>query len=168
LTCRGTHLGVQTTPDHRIAAIAAPQGGLLAIGQARAAGLTSRQICHRVDRGSLLRLGGGVLAIAGHELERRFLRLVRRAGLPQPTTQKTFRGERTIRVDAIWEDHRLVVEVMGHRFHCTAVDLQRDAQRRNELQAIGLDVLEFTAHAIMREPDQVIAMLRRRLQPPLM
>ena len=38
----------------------------------------------------------------------------------------------------------MVAEVMGHRFHCTALDLQRDAQRRNELQATGLDVLEFT------------------------
>jgi hypothetical protein len=28
---------------------------------------------------------------------------------------------------------------------------------------MGFDVLEFTAHAIVREPDQVIAMLRRRI-----
>lgn len=94
------------------------------------------------------------------------MRLVERAGLPRPTTQRTFRGNRTIRVDAFWEDKRLVVEVLGHRFHCTALDLERDVQRRNELQAIGLDVLEFTAHASVREPARVVDMLRRRLRPP--
>ena len=104
----------------------------------------------------------------GHsELERDFLRLVDRAGLPRPKTQRTFHGERTIRVDAIWEASGVVAEVMGHRFHCTALDLRRDAQRRNELQAIGLDVVEFTAYAIGREPHQVVDMLRRRLLPPL-
>ena len=46
---------------------------------------------------------------------------------------------------------------MGHRFHCTALDLQRDAQRRNELQAMGLDVLEFTARAIVREPPDALS-----------
>jgi len=100
------------------------------------------------------------------ELERRFLRVVARAGLPRPTTQRTFRGQRTIRVDAIWEAYGVVAEVMGHRFHCTALDLQRDAQRRNELQTRGLDVLEFTAHDIGRAPEGVIDMLRRHLKSP--
>jgi hypothetical protein len=59
---------VASTPDDRITALALPQRGLLTVGQARAAGLTSAQICHRVDRGRLLRLGGIVLAIAGLEL----------------------------------------------------------------------------------------------------
>jgi hypothetical protein len=300
---------VHHTPEQRIATVAASQRGLLTVGQARGAGLSSAQICHRVERGDLVRVGGVVLAIAGleltwdrrllaallaggpgavvshraaacllgfdgfdegpieitvprgrrpsvpsgtvrhtslrldavdlvnlppfrltsgaltvihlattagereltaaigsamrdgwtseaflrhrfavlrgpgrhgaallasvldgpvghPELERRFLRLVEGAGLPRPTTQRTFRGERTIRVDAIWEASSVVAEVMGHRFHCTAIDLQRDAQRRNELQAMGLDVLEFTAHAIGREPTQVIDTLRRHLRPP--
>jgi len=298
-----------STPDERIAHIARSQRGLLTVAQARAAGLTSAQIVHRVERGNLLRVGGGVLAIAGHafdwerralaaqlaagrgavvsdraaarllgfdgfdecrpevtvprgcrprvpdgvvvhtalrldhidlislppfrltsgaltivhlaataserelqaaigsalrdgwtserflrdrcaalrgpgrhgaallaavldgpfgesELERRFLRLVARAGLPRPTTQRTFRGQRTIRVDAIWEAYGVVAEVMGHRFHCTALDLQRDAQRRNELQTSGLEVLEFTAHDIGRAPEGVVAMLRRHLKSP--
>jgi len=103
----------------------------------------------------------------GHsELERRFLRLVRRDGLPAPTTQRTFRADRTIRVDAIWEPQRVVVEVLGHRFHCTALDLQRDAQRRNELQAMGFVVLEFTAADIVREPARTLSTLRRHLNSP--
>ena len=81
--------------------------------------------------------------IAHSYLERRFLALVRRAGLPMPRTQVTYRLERVVRVDAVWPDEWVVAEVMGHRFHCTALDLQRDAQRRNELQDIGFEVLEF-------------------------
>jgi very-short-patch-repair endonuclease len=297
---------VDPTPDHRLAAIASTQRGLLTTAQAHAAGLTAAQITHRARRGTLDRLGGGVLAVAGHELtwerrvlaallaagpgaavshrtaarllgfdgfgegpvditvprgrrpvlppgarlhtmtgldrfdcvrvepftvtsgamtiihlaamcdaeqlsaaigsairdgwtseaflrrrfaalrgpgrhgtavlaavldgpvghselERRFLRLIARAGLPRPTTQRTFRSEQTIRVDAIWEPQRLVVEVLGHRFHCTALDLRRDAHRRNELQSLGFDVLEFTAYDIAGEPERVVAILRRRL-----
>jgi very-short-patch-repair endonuclease len=55
---------------------------------------------------------------------------------------------------------------MGHRFHCTALDLQRDAQRRNELQAMGLVVLEFTTGDIVREPGRTLATLRRHLNSP--
>ncbi len=300
---------VRPTAETRIAAIAAPQLGLLTGAQARAAGLSPAQIWHRIDRGDLVRLGGGVLGIAGHEptwqrrvlaallaagpgavvshraaacllgfdgfgetppevtvprgrhpsvpsgvvlhtalrldridvvtqspfrltsgaltiihlarraseqellaaigsairdgwtserflrqrfaalrgpgrhgaallasvldaprgdseLERRFLRLVVRADLPRPTTQRTFRGDRIIRVDAIWERERLVVEVLGHRFHCTALDLQRDAQRRNELQAMGYVVLEFTARDIVRDAGRVVGVLRRHLNSP--
>jgi hypothetical protein len=300
---------VPPTPETRIAAVAATQLGLLTGAQARAAGLTPAQISHRVDRGDLVRLGGGVFGIAGHEmtwhrrvlaamlaagpaavvshraaacllgfdgfgevppevtvprgrrpavpagvtvhtalrldridtitlppfratsgaltvihlaktaterellaaigsalrdgwtserflrqrfgvlrgpgrhgaallasvldepvghseLERRFLRLVARAGLPRPSTQRTFRGERTIRVDAIWEERGVVAEVMGHRFHCTSLDLERDAQRRNELQAMGLEVLEFTSREVARAPGAVLATLHRHLKSP--
>ena len=69
----------------------------------------------------------------------------------------------TIRVDVIWERQRLLVEVMGHRFHCTALDLQRDAQRRNELQAMGYVVLEFTAGDIVREGRRTLSTVRRHL-----
>jgi hypothetical protein len=147
---------------------------LAAIGSAVRDGWTSEQFLRRrfrVLRGPG-RHGAALLAAVldepvGHsELERRFLRLVADAGLPRPSTQRTFRGERTIRVDAIWEERGVVAEVMGHRFHCTALDLQRDAQRRNELQAMGLDVLEFTSRDVARAPGDVLATLNRHLKSP--
>jgi hypothetical protein len=100
----------------------------------------------------------------GHSyLERHFLRLVKAAGVPMPRTQVSFDGERVIRVDAVWEDAKLVVEVMGHRFHCTREELQRDAQRRNELQEMGYMVIELTALDLFRRPQHSIGRVRRNL-----
>lgn len=100
----------------------------------------------------------------GHShLERRFLRLVRDAHLPPPRTQITYRGDRVMRVDAVWQHEWVVVEVMGHRFHCTALDLQRDAQRRIELQDLGFEVLEFATVDVARRPAYVTGRLARTL-----
>ncbi len=102
--------------------------------------------------------------MAHSHLERAFLRLVREAGIEAPRTQVTIRGERVMRVDCIWEDAKLVVEVMGHRFHVTKEDLQRDAQRRNELQELGYMVIEVTAEDLARRPVQTIGRVRRNLR----
>lgn len=83
----------------------------------------------------------------GHSpLERKFLALVRRAGLPRPLTQAVFqrRGRFIARVDFFFEEQSVVVEVSGGRGHSTASDRAKDAQRRNELQDLGLKVYEFT------------------------
>jgi hypothetical protein len=50
------------------------------------------------------------------------------------------------------------------------LDRQRDAQRRNELQAIGRIVLEFTRADVVRRGDYVEQVLRRHLDgdPTLM
>lgn len=101
--------------------------------------------------------------IAHSHLERVFVRLVRNAGIDAPETQVAIRGERVMRVDCVWEDAKVIVEVMGHRFHVTREDLQRDAQRRNELQEIGYMVIEFTASALATRPVQCMAQLRRNL-----
>lgn len=68
-----------------------------------------------------------------------------------------------MRVDALWPPERLVVEVMGHRSHCTAEDLQRDAHRRNELQEVGLFVLELTTVDLVTRPDASLARITRAL-----
>jgi very-short-patch-repair endonuclease len=100
----------------------------------------------------------------GHShLERAFLKLVRQAGIEPPEVQVIFDGERVIRVDCFWRRHRVVVEVMGHRHHATREQLQRDAQRRNELQEIGSLVIEFTSDDVARRPAYCMARLRRNL-----
>ena len=76
----------------------------------------------------------------GHsDLERRFLALVRRAGLPRPTCQRVFRRDGTTlaRVDFSFEPRPVIVEVSGRRGHSSDAERARDAQRRNELQHLG-------------------------------
>jgi hypothetical protein len=141
-----------------------------AIGSAVRDGWTSEEVLAQRVGDQVGRRGTGILRRAvigpvGHSyLERRFLALVRDAGIPAPRTQVTYQGDRTIRVDALWDIETLVVEVMGHRYHCTAADLQRDAQRRAELQELGFEVFEFTYADIARRPAYVVSRLVRTLR----
>jgi len=102
----------------------------------------------------------------GHSpLERTFLALVRRAGLPRPTCQRIFRADGTTiaRVDFLFEPRPVVVEVTGRKGHVSDRERAKDARRRNELQALGQVVLEFTTDQVENQPGYVLATLRRQL-----
>jgi very-short-patch-repair endonuclease len=100
-------------------------------------------------------------------LERLFLQLVRRAGLPRPVTQRVIRadGRHVARVDFLFEAPRVVVEVTGRVGHSSPADRARDAQRRNELIDLGFRVYEYTWHDVRSRGPHVIATLRARLGP---
>jgi len=91
------------------------------------------------------------------ELERRFLRIARRAGLPLPMTGCVVNG---FKVDFYWPDLRLVVETDGIRFHRTAAQQERDRLRDHAHLGAGLIPLRFTHGQIRFEPDYVCAVLR--------
>jgi very-short-patch-repair endonuclease len=102
----------------------------------------------------------------GHSmLERRFLQLVRRAGLPRPRTQVIHRrGGRTFaRVDFLFDDAGVVVEVSGRKGHSSPSERARDAQRRNELQDAGRAVYEYTWEQVTQRAEWVAETLRARL-----
>lgn len=103
----------------------------------------------------------------GHSpLERTFLQLVRRSGHPRPTTQAVQRsrsGRHVARVDFLFEAHDLVVEVTGRLGHVSDAERTRDAQRRNELQDLGLTVIEYTSTQLRERGWWVRADLDRRL-----
>jgi hypothetical protein len=105
----------------------------------------------------------GALVDSGGEsaLERRFLAIVREAGLPRPVLQRTYRaGTRTLaRVDAEFGDG-LIVEIAGHGTHATRVQRQRDAQRQTELTLGGKRMITFTYDDIYGRPKWVVATLR--------
>ena len=114
--------------------------------------------CRLLDE-LLLDSGGETL------LERRFLALLRAVRLPRPRVQIPFRdGERTVaRVDFLYDDLFIIVEVSGGRGHSTAADRAKDAQRRNELQDIGFRVYEFTWEDVNRRTSWVQEQMRERL-----
>lgn len=104
----------------------------------------------------------------GHTmLERRFLELVRHAGLPRPETQAVFRrpsdGRFVARVDFLFRAAGVVVEVSGRLGHSSPSERARDAQRRNELQDLGLRVYEFTWEDVTTRPAHVISTMRSLL-----
>lgn len=95
-------------------------------------------------------------ALTDSELERRFLRIVRAAGLPKPKTQARVRG---FRVDFHWPDLNLVVETDGLRYHRTPQQQTKDRVRDQRLTAAGLTVLRFTHAQIAKERAHVEATL---------
>ena len=93
-------------------------------------------------------------------LERRFLRLMRTAELPKPSTQVAYSAKgRAMRVDFEFRGMDIVVEVSGRLGHTTDRDRQKDARRRNALQQLGKTVLEFTTVDVMSNSDYVLATL---------
>jgi len=104
----------------------------------------------------------------GHSmLERRFLELVREAGLPRPRTQVVFRQDQrhVARVDFLFDEFAVVVEVSGGKGHSSPSERARDAQRRNELQDLGQRVFEYTWEDVTRRGIMVSRTLRSRLRP---
>ena len=98
-------------------------------------------------------------------LERRFLALLREAGLPRPKTQAVQRrdGRRVARVDFLFEPYDLIVEVTGRLGHSTPTERNKDAQRRNELTDLGFRVYEYTWTHITERRAWVISTMHRRL-----
>jgi very-short-patch-repair endonuclease len=91
------------------------------------------------------------------ELERRFLRIVRDAGLPVPETQARVCG---FRVDFYWPELGLVVETDGLRYHRTAAQQAKDRHRDQALIAAGLTVLRFSHADVRYAPQRVVEILR--------
>jgi very-short-patch-repair endonuclease len=97
------------------------------------------------------------------ELERRFLRLVRAAGLPRPQTGVRVNG---FKVDFHWPELGLVVETDGLRYHRTPAQQARDRTRDQTHAASGLTPLRFTHAQVRYEPEHVtetLAVVIRRL-----
>jgi very-short-patch-repair endonuclease len=97
------------------------------------------------------------------ELERRFLPIARRAGLPLPLTQVYVNG---FRVDFYWPGLGLVVETDGLTYHRTPAQQAEDRVRDQTHIAAGLTALRFTRAQVRYEPghvDEVLRAVARRL-----
>ena len=90
------------------------------------------------------------------ELERRFLRIVREAGLPLPDTQQHLAG----RTDFHWPELGLVVETDGWRYHRTPSKQARDNRRMQRHAISGRTALRFSHHEVRYESGRVGATLR--------
>ncbi len=86
------------------------------------------------------------------ELERYFLSIARRVGLPLPLTRQRVNG---FRVDFFWPDLRLVVETDGLTYHRTPAQQAKDLVRDQAHLAAGYVPLRFTHEQVKYEPDHV-------------
>ncbi len=92
-------------------------------------------------------------------LERETLRVIIDAGLPVPVCQARIerRGSFVGRVDFLYADARVVIEVSGYRWHRTKAQATDDAQRRRALTLAGYTVLEYTFDDVVSAPHVLVA-----------
>ncbi|HKG04150.1 MAG TPA: type IV toxin-antitoxin system AbiEi family antitoxin domain-containing protein [Conexibacter sp.] len=104
-------------------------------------------------------VGAGATLVAS-ELEERFLDLVLDADLPRPLLNVPVAG---VRVDALWPEQRLVVELDGWAHHRERAAAAWDREKTNRLQLAGYDVLRFMHGDLVSTPDGVVATIRALL-----
>jgi Protein of unknown function (DUF559) len=80
------------------------------------------------------------LARTRSPLERLFLPLCERAGLPIPEINVWIEG---VLVDAVWRERRLVVELDGLDNHRSWAQIQRDRANELTLRTAGFDVIRY-------------------------
>jgi very-short-patch-repair endonuclease len=98
-------------------------------------------------------------------LEDRFLRFVRRAGLPLPETnvRLKFSGV-TYEADCLWREAGVIVELDGHRAHGTRAAFERDRERDRRMQVAGWQVIRVTWRQL-QAPGSLSRDLRQLLAP---
>jgi very-short-patch-repair endonuclease len=100
-------------------------------------------------------------------MEARLLPLLTHHSLPIPETNERLRiAGRTLEVDFLWRDQRVVVETDGDRFHGHPLAQKRDAERNQLLARAGYRVPRVGWEQLRGEPDRTIAEIARFLQPP--
>ena len=96
------------------------------------------------------RLGTGRFTESGFEA--RAVRLVRRAGLPEPVLQHTVRdGDFVAHLDLAWPDVRWGVECDSLAHHSGKRAHEWDRLRRRRLKRLGWDVVEVTFDQVARD-----------------
>jgi very-short-patch-repair endonuclease len=94
------------------------------------------------------------------ESERRMLALARMADLPRPETNaKLLR----FRVDFLWRDQKLIVEVDGFATHGHRRAFENDRRRNAALVAAGYTVMQVTWRQLTDEPIAVAARIAAAL-----
>jgi hypothetical protein len=97
-------------------------------------------------------------------LERRFLALCRRFGVPRPAVNQPMAvpGEQW-ECDFVWHRERVVVEVDGWRTHKTKHAFQTDRRRDQLLRLEGWQVVRFTWDDVTDRPEHVAQVVRAML-----
>lgn len=99
------------------------------------------------------------------ELERLFLGMCIRAGVPQPEVNiwLDVPGGNPLQADFLWRDARLIVEADSRKFHDTASAFEYDRKREQRFQAGAWRVSRCTWAQVEREPRRLAATIRALL-----
>jgi very-short-patch-repair endonuclease len=95
------------------------------------------------------------------DLERDFLRLCRRHGLPAPEVNVRV-GPHL--VDFLWRDRQFVVETDGYAYHRGRAAFEDDRERDLGLRARGFEVIRLAEKQVDEEPGRVAEVLAAALR----
>lgn len=135
------------------------------------------RLIHRLnDLGSRGRKGAKLLrdllaerddgcAIPLNVLERKFLKVLRTAGLDEPEKQMSVASDTSSRwrLDFAYPQHKVLIEVDGGRWHSGKQQASRDRRRDNVMNIRGWTVLRFTWDDIVHRPQYVVEQVKRAL-----
>jgi hypothetical protein len=93
-------------------------------------------------------------------LERRFVEVVREAGLPEPAINFFVAGHE---LDAYWEEARFGVELDAYATHGSRLSFEEDRVRDDDFLHAGIATIRVTETRLDREPGAVVESLRRHL-----
>jgi very-short-patch-repair endonuclease len=101
--------------------------------------------------------------LADSALERRFHRIVSDSGLPPLERQVHIVDDEGWwgRVDAVYRDALVIVEIDGDRWHSALSHRRRDQDRRRRHESMGYTVLRFRENDVWHRPHLVTDELRR-------
>jgi hypothetical protein len=97
-------------------------------------------------------------------METRLRLLLLRAGLPEPELNPALPVEGIeLHPDLLFRQFALILEYEGDGHRTDPTAWRRDISRRERLQAAGFRVLQVHADDILRQPEQLIARVRRAI-----
>lgn len=99
-------------------------------------------------------------AFTRSEVERMFVEVVERAGLPLPVMNLYVGG---FELDAYWPDLRYAVELDTYEYHGDEISFEDDRVRHEDLKLAGIEMTRVTGYRLSRRPANVAARLRRLL-----
>jgi len=95
----------------------------------------------------------GDVRVTLSELEARFLKVLRRASLPLPVTNRPSDGRR---LDCRWPEYRLTVELDGYRFHNSRHSWEQGRKREREARARGDEFRTHTYGDVVEDPQPML------------
>jgi predicted transcriptional regulator of viral defense system len=97
------------------------------------------------------------------ELEKKLLRLFKRAGFRPEVNGHLLVNGISLMPDFMWRDARLIVEADSRRVHGTATAFEKDRLRDQRLAAAGWTVIRVTWRQATEEPERLTRTLRALL-----
>jgi hypothetical protein len=97
-------------------------------------------------------------------LARRFIELIKEAGMPEPRSEVNLGDEVAWlgRVDCLDPQLPLIAEIDSERFHTAPLDVESDEQRDENMNRAGFEVIRFREHDVWYDPGKVIDRWRNK------